>query len=305
MMFAKYQYVLKDYEDEDGNVIETDTKNAEKFWMYSLQKISDAIDEEVSVYGIADESKYVSIDGLKDLKKEEVYISEPFAEKYHLKVGDEVSLDEKYEDKTYDFRIVGIYKKCESIAIFLSAENYAKVFDVEDGEFTGYLSNQKITDISQEDIATIISKKDITKMCDQLDTSMGEIYGYWQYMCVLLSVVLIYLLTKIIIEKNETAISMTKILGYENKEIAGLYLFSTTMVVVLWDAIGVVLGSVMMIKIWEAMMFSYSGWLKFVIDPAGYARMFFFMLAGYLVVMLLDFRRIKKIPMDEALKNVE
>jgi putative ABC transport system permease protein len=42
-----------------------------------------------------------------------------------------------------------------------------------------------------------------------------------------------------------------------------------------------------------------------VIDPAGYARMFFFMLAGYFVVMLLDFRRIKKIPMDEALKNVE
>lgn len=33
--------------------------------------------------------------------------------------------------------------------------------------------------------------------------------------------------------------------------------------------------------------------------------MFFFVLIGYLIVLGLDFRRIKKIPMDEALKNVE
>ena len=46
-------------------------------------------------------------------------------------------------------------------------------------------------------------------MCDQLDHSMGSYMSYFQILC-LLSAVLIYLLTKIIIEKNETAISMTK-----------------------------------------------------------------------------------------------
>ena len=30
MMFAKYQYVLKSYEDEDGKEIHTDNKDAEK-----------------------------------------------------------------------------------------------------------------------------------------------------------------------------------------------------------------------------------------------------------------------------------
>ena len=54
MMFAKYQYVLKSFEDEDGNVLTTDNKDAEKFSMCSLQKKSDVIDEEVSVYGISD-----------------------------------------------------------------------------------------------------------------------------------------------------------------------------------------------------------------------------------------------------------
>ena len=43
--------------------------------MTSLVKKSDAIDEEISVYGIADDSNYVKIKKLSSLKKNEVYIS--------------------------------------------------------------------------------------------------------------------------------------------------------------------------------------------------------------------------------------
>lgn len=51
--------------------------------------------------------------------------------------------------------------------------------------------------------------------------------------------------------------------------------------------------------------FSYSGWYAFRISTMGYVKMFLFILIGYLLVMVLDFRRIKRIPMDQALKNVE
>ena len=81
------------------------------------------------------------------------------------------------------------------------------------------------------------------KVADQLDHSMGSYMQYFQVLCILLSAVMIYLLTKLIIEKNETAISMTKILGYDNREIASLYLVSTSIVVVISDIISVVLGA--------------------------------------------------------------
>ena len=128
---------------------------------------------------------------------------------------------------------------------------------------------------------------------------------YFQILCILLSAVLIYLLTKIIIEKNENAISMTKILGYENREIASLYLLSTTMILIVLDFISAGLGAFVMAQAWKKIMFSYSGWFAFGVEPTGYAKMFLFVLVGYLFVMILDFARIKKIPMDEALKNVE
>lgn len=305
MMFAKYQYVLKSAEDADGNLIGTKNADAEKFSMCALQKKGDALDEEVSVYGISDGSRYVKIADLEKLKENEIYISASFAEKYDLLIGDVISLDEKYENKQYSFQIAGIYERCQSIAVFMPIENYRSAFDLEEDEFTGYLSDSELTDIAQDEIATVITVRDITKMCDQLDHSMGAYMQYFQVLCILLSAVMIYLLTKIIIEKNETSISMTKILGYENREIASLYLLSTSMVLVAADVVSVALGALVMTQAWKAIMFSYSGWFAFVIKPAGYVKMFLFVLIGYLFVMILDFGRIRRIPMDEALKNVE
>jgi len=48
-----------------------------------------------------------------------------------------------------------------------------------------------------------------------------------------------------------------------------------------------------------------SGWFTFIMGPLDYIKMFAFIFVGYLVVMLFDFRRIRKIPLDEALKRVE
>lgn len=305
MMFTNYQYVLKSYENEDGDIITTNNKDAEKFNMTSLQHKSDTLDEEISVYGIEDDSRYVKISDLSALKGNEAYISASYADKYSLNMGDTAVLDAKYENKQYEFKIAGIYDHSQTLAVFLSNEQYCEIFDMDSDAFTGYLSDSEITDIDDDEIATVITEHDITKMCDQLDHSMGSYMTYFQYLCILLSAVLIYLLTKLIIEKNENAISMTKILGYENREIASLYLLSTTIVLVVIDVVSVILGVVIMKVVWRIMLFSYSGWYAFRISTMGYVKMFLFILIGYLLVMVLDFRRIKRIPMDQALKNVE
>lgn len=305
MKFADYQYVLKGYEDSDGNIITTNTDGAEKFDMTTLVKNSDKISEEISVYGIAEDSSYVDIKDLKNMKTGSVYISGTFADKYGIRVGDEITLDAKYENKNYQFKITGIYEKCQSLAVFMPIDEFSDTFELKENQFTGFLSNQKITDIEEENIATIITIEDITKMANQLDHSMGSYMTYFQVLCILLSAVLIYLLTKLITEKNENAISMAKILGYENSEIASLYLLPTTIIVILSDAVSVLLSVKIMKYVWGEMLKSYSGWFAFRIQPIGYLKMFGFVLIGYLIVMFFDFRRIRKISMDQVLKNVE
>ena len=89
---------------------------------------------------------------------------------------------------------------------------------------------------------------------------------------------------------------MTKILGYDNREIASLYLVSTSIVVVISDIISVVLGAKVMDIVWRIMLQTFSGWFSFHMTPVGYVKMFAFVLIGYLIVTVFDFSRIKRIP---------
>ena len=167
------------------------------------------------------------------------------------------------------------------------------------------MSDDEIKGIDDKYVATTITIDDVLKISRQLDHSIGGYMVYFQYLCIILSAVLIYLLTKIIIEKNENSISMVKILGYENGEISSLYLLTTTIVVVISCIVGIALGYFLMNQVFKIYLMSMEGWFNFVISVPGLIKMFSFVFIAYLIVMVFDYRRIKKIPMDEALKNVE
>lgn len=143
MMIADYQYVLKSYKDETGKEITTKNSDAEKFSMDSLLYKTDAMDEEVSVYGVEDTSKYISLPDAKNLKEKEVYISKPFRDKYDVAVGDTVTLNAKYEKKKYSFKVKGFFEHSQSIAVFMPIEQYRTAFDKDDDAFDGFSQIQK------------------------------------------------------------------------------------------------------------------------------------------------------------------
>ena len=123
---------------------------------------------------------------------------------------------------------------------------------------------------------------------------------------VLIFVVLVYLLSKIIIEKNGQAISMTKILGYNNGEISRLYILSTTIMVVLFILISLPIEGTLIRVVFEfCIKIMMNGWIEVYMDPLIYPEMFALGIVTYAVVAALEYRRIKKVPMTDALKNVE
>ena len=179
-------------------------------------------------------------------------------------------------------------------------------FDLGDDYFSGYFSNTEITDIKDSYIGSVINLDALTKISRQLDVSMGSMMGMVNGFAVVIFMILIYLLSKIIIEKNAQSISMVKILGYSNGEISRLYIFSTTLVVVLCLLLSFPLETIFMKVIFREMMLqSFSGWIALYIDPKVYVEMFLIGLLSYAMVALLEYRKIRKVPMDEALKNVE
>ena len=317
-MLAKYQYMLEvPVSAMSGNKLDsmlellqfsygtkTENEDAEAFSAYSLETLpSKYKTDEVILYGIKPDSKYIDAD-LED--SEGVYISSAYAEKFLLKPGDSITLKEKYEKTKYTFKVKGIYKYSGGICVFMPQEQLNDTFDLGNDYYSGYFSNSKITDIDEKYIGSVLDLEALTKISRQLDVSMGNMMGMVNAFAIGIYMVVIYLLSKIIIEKNAQAISMTKILGYTNGEISRLYIWSTTIVVIICLLLSLPIEkAVMNVLFREMMLTSISGWIALWIDPKIYVEMFLIGIGTYAVVAMLEYRRIKHVPMDEALKNVE
>lgn len=317
-MLAKYQYMLDVpvsavTGDDSENVLEllqyymgTKTLNddAEAFSAYSLNTLpSKYKTDEVLLYGIKKNSKYIDVD-FDD--SDEVYISGAYAEKFQLEPGDKITLKEKYEKKKYTFTVKGIYNYSGALCVFMPQKQMNDTFNLGNYYFSGYFSNSKITDINQKYIGSIVNLEALTKVSRQLTVSMGGMMNLINGFAIGIFIVLIYLLSKIIIEKNAQSISMAKILGYTNGEISKLYIWSTTIVVVICLLLSLPIEKAIMGVVFREMMLSsVSGWIALWIDPKIYLKMFLIGIGTYAVVSLLEYRRIRRIPMDEALKNAE
>ena len=342
-MLAKYQYMLQiPVSAVSGNKFDglisllefymdsrTDNEDAEEFSAYSLNTLPGKYkSEEVLLYGIEPDSRYVTIDfnNTKDKKDETgnkekadnkntanaekesaaVYISSAYADKFLLHVGDTITLKEKYEKEKYSFKIAGVYDYTAALCVFMPRSELNDIFDLGEDYYSGYFSDTELTDIKSQYIGSVVDLDALTKISRQLDVSMGSMMGMVNGFAIMIYMVLIYLLSKIIIEKNAQSISMVKILGYTNGEISKLYIMSTSLVVVFCLLLSLPLETVIMKVLFREMMLSsISGWITLWIDPMIYVQMFAAGIITYGIVALLEFRRVKKVPMDEALKNVE
>ena len=342
-MLAKYQYMLQvPVSAVSGNKFDglisllefymdsrTDNEDAEEFSAYSLNTLPGKYkSEEVLLYGIEPDSRYVTIDfnNTKDKKDEAgnkekadnkntanaekesaaVYISSAYADKFLLHVGDTITLKEKYEKEKYSFKIAGVYGYTAALCVFMPRSELNDIFDLGEDYYSGYFSDTELTDIKSQYIGSVVDLDALTKISRQLDVSMGSMMGMVNGFAIMIYMVLIYLLSKIIIEKNAQSISMVKILGYTNGEISKLYIMSTSLVVVFCLLLSLPLETVIMKVLFREMMLSsISGWITLWIDPMIYVQMFAAGIITYGIVALLEFRRVKKVPMDEALKNVE
>ena len=294
---ANYQYILK-------APVSTSDADAEQYCLNEL--LDKPSKEEVMVYGISPDSGYFRNISEKSVPAgDEILISEGYSEKYGYLPGDEVTLKEKFSSKSYSFRVKEIVHYPASLAVFMNDDLFRRTFDKEKDYFTGYLTNRRLTDVKDAYIASVITEHDLVVIADQLDDSMGLVFPIIGGFATLLYMLMIYMLSKLILEKNAKSISMTKILGYSGRETGRLYISPTAWVVIISLVVTLPLAAIAMRYIYNYYMLQMKGWLTFFIAPATYVRMLLIGVVSYFVVSAVQYLRIRRIPMEQALKNNE
>ena len=317
-LFCKYQYMLtvpSEVLGSDSKVegliagmqymsdVETDNRDAEKFTAYGLETTNEKYRiEDISLYGIEKKSKYIKL----NIKNDDVYVSRSLAEKQQLKPGDTITLKEDYEDKEYTFTVTGVYDYMGGLALFMDRDYMNKVFEFGDGYFSGYLSNTPITDVDAKYLGTVIDYDSITAISRQLLISMGSFMDVLVYVCVIIFMVVIYLLTKVIIERNTQSISMAKILGYTSGEISKLYVHATTYVVLLFIFLTIPISDFLVNVVFKALLRTeMNGWFDIYLPLKIKLIMIGMGIGTYAIVALLEYRKVRRVPMEDALKYDE
>lgn len=295
-MFADYQYVLK-------APAETEAEGAEQYCVTTLQTTSGRYPtEDIMVYGIEPGSSYVEL----EFQAGEAYVSNGYMIKYGLKEGDTITLKEKYSDASYEFTVAGEYEYSAALAVFLSREEFNRIFEKDKDYYSGYLSDQALDDIEDSYVSTVITEEDLTKISRQLTVSMGDFMVLFNYFGIAMFLLLMYLLSKQIIEKNAGAISMVKILGYTNGEIGGLYIIATTVAVVASLLLASPICYFGLRWLFNAYLYTeMSGYIPYMVSNTIFVKVFVFGIICYAAVAALQMFKIGRIPKSDVLKNME
>ena len=287
---APYQYILT-------AEAETAVPGAERYSVVSLQN---ARKETVMVYGVAADSAVVPA------ARGEALISEGYVEKYGLQPGDLLTLRPKFAPwEHYSIRIGGTIDYPAAMAVFLPQAQFWDLFGEPEGSFNGYFSSEPLTDVDAHDVAAVITRADLTVMADQLEDSMGRIFPLFAGFAVVMFMLMMYLLSKMILERNARTISLLKILGYTDGEAGKLFHRATTVAVLASLALSLPLSYLIIRVIYRAVLIDYPGWLTLWIAPWVWPFMFLLGAVCWFAVMLLQRRTIRRIPMGEILKNQE
>ncbi|WP_288528560.1 FtsX-like permease family protein [uncultured Eubacterium sp.] len=291
---SKYQYVMI-------NEAETKVSDAEKFCMTSLQTTDKKfIADDVTIYGVENQSRYIK----ENIPAGEVLVSSAMADKFNLSIGDEVTLKEAYKEKTYSFMVGGIYNYDAAITVFMNRTDYIGQFNEDSNYFNGYFSNKKLNDLNDADVATVITEKDLTKVVTQMQVSMTEFVKVFKALGVVIFLLVMFILTKQIIEKNSKSVSMAKILGFSDSEIGKLYIVITSFVVVASLLVSVPLISLALRWCFKSYLYTQmTGYIPYIVSNSCYVTMVVLGIVSYSVVACLMLLKIKKTPLGEALKN--
>ena len=299
-MISEYQYIVYDC-DEAAEVTDP---GAEKFAMASYDYTKPGyLTDSITVYGVVDGSKFVDA----EIPAGKALVSTGVSVKFGLNSGDSITLDEKYKrDASYKLDIAGVYDYESSLAVFMNIDDFARTFGEEEGYFTGYFSNTELTELPDDDVATVITASDYTKLSTQLMVSMGGMMNLIKWFGALFFIIVVYVLCKQVIERNFQSIAMTKILGFRNGEIGMLYIASTTIAVIVGLLISIPFIDVAMKLIVNGYLYTMmTGYLPLSISPMTYVVMFFTGLGCYIVVAFLQMRKVARVSKSEALKNAE
>ncbi len=248
-----------------------------------------------------------------DLNQQGIFISEKLARDMNVSVGDTVFLDNG-NGKRQETLISGIFEFYIGHMVYMNPKTYTLLFqeDISITSVYAKLSNiQETTQqilagkiMAEDGISSLSFYTDVAKGFQDTIASLDMIVIVLIISAGLLAFVVLYNLTNVNISERLREIATIKVLGFYDPEVSAYVSRENIILTFIGSIIGLLLGIalhrfIMTIAELDTIMFGRN------IEPLSYLLSIGITMLFAILVNIVVFRKLKKIPMVESLKSVE
>lgn len=255
----------------------------------------------LTCYGLVDHSEYIRIDVPGE---NEVVVSNSVADKFGWSKGDKIKLESTSGDESYELKVSGIYDYPSGLYIFMGKEQLNSLIGDDADDYNAYFSNTEL-DFSEDELSGVVTKADVIDSSQQYYNMTSGTVSVLIVAAIIISVILMFIIFEMTIDKNKNNISLTKILGYTPKEIRKIYIGGKIIVVIIGLLIAIPLDYLLLRSMWSSLIATFRGFMPFELTTVHLGIVVAVELAAYVAIRLITSVAIEKVDLVHVLKDRE
>lgn len=291
----KYMYYLSFPE-------EMPPENAETAYVEKFNKSMLGHNFDVSILGIPSDSQAFPYN--IETTTDQIYISTSVAEKYNLAVGDNLGLTDKIKNTTYNFEVKKIVNYAPGLFVFMHIDEMRERFNQKD-DYYNVLISQEALDIEAGRIYAKTTDQEIRNASEVFWSLMKSLVYVLIIASVILFVLVMYLMVKMIIERQTNNISMFNVFGFTKSEISKLYLRNNLYTVLISAAIFIPVTKWVIVQIYPFLTSNRSVGFNLSFSNEIYFFLIGLIIVSYFISFVLAKFKLNKIGIQEVLKERE
>jgi putative ABC transport system permease protein len=235
------------------------------------------------------------------LSFDRVVMTRPLADRWGVSPGDTVTVVRMATDKSYTLTVDAVAEIYTNSAIFIPRDELGTLLNVPKGAFNVIYSVDALA-ITGADVISTSTRSEMLQGFESTMTWLRAMMNILGAMGILIALFVVLVVASLSVEDHRITISTLKVLGYANREIAGMVLLSTVIPVVLGYAVAVPLLARYLRTLLALNQQSLDFTLPIRVSPLGVGVGFLIIAASWGVATLLAMRTVFKVPLAESLK---
>lgn len=239
-----------------------------------------------------------------DMSPGHVTIGVGLAHKTGVQAGGTLHLTNRFTGQEYQLHVDQVRDAPSDTRAYLPRADLNALLGQEPDSWNAYLSDQPLH-LPEGAVARELGPEDITTVAEQMTASASGVMHWLRGLAVIVFLLVVHLLTRTVIDRGSRTISLLKVLGYQDREVSSLYVRTITVTVVgsLLACPPLIITGIRLL--YTRAMMRYDADLEVQVPATTVALEIGVSLAAYALVALLHLRRVRRVPLSEALKVQE